>query len=393
VVGEPAVAPDGAHERPSEPASAGKRFVLGRRPGLDGVRAIAIAAVIAFHFGFRRVGGGYLGVDVFFVLSGFLITSLLVQERTNTGRISLKAFYARRARRLLPALYILLIAMSVYAVIRPHQIENLTMRRDVLGALFYVTNWVNAAVGSQPLRMLSHTWSLAIEEQFYLLWPAVVVFLMWRRSPRWLVIAVAAGGVLASAAARAFLLHRYGINPRLNQGLDTRGAGGLLTGCTFGLLVAWDYIPAVVRRFAGLGAIVGAAFLLYAFVGHRYAFAATPAVFRDGQPLVDLATALMILGVIYQPTTPMVRLLSLPPMVWIGRVSYGLYLWHVPVAHVFRPAGINLKGFSLNELRVVWLVVTLVIVTVSFYVIEQPILQGKHTPFRRRAPRPAPAST
>jgi peptidoglycan/LPS O-acetylase OafA/YrhL len=362
--------------------TAQRPFTLGRRAGLDGVRAIAIAGVIAFHFGVHRVGGGYLGVDVFFVLSGFLITALLVQEETNTGRISLKAFYARRARRLFPALLILLVAMVGFAVLRPHQIENATVTRDVLGALFYVNNWVNAMAGFEPVRMLSHTWSLAIEEQFYLLWPAIVVFLLWRRSSRWFVISVALGGVVLSAAIRAHFLHRYGITTRLSQGLDTRGAGGLLTGCALGLLVAWQLIPDRVRRHAGSGAVVGAALLAFAFLADRYAFARTGAVFRDGEPLVDVATALVILGVIYAPASPVSRALAVRPMVWIGRVSYGLYLWHLPVMLAFGGTGISL-GLTGVARQLAWISITLVIVTLSFYVVEQPILSRKFAPATR----------
>jgi peptidoglycan/LPS O-acetylase OafA/YrhL len=375
----------------SQPGETAPPFTLGRRPGLDGVRAIAIAAVFAFHFRVAHSFGGYLGVDVFFVLSGFLITALLVQERTRKGGISLRAFYLRRARRLFPALYILLITVTVYAAVRPHQVENQTVRRDVLGSLFYVTNWINASVGFQPVRMLSHTWSLAIEEQFYLLWPAIVVVLLWRRAPRWAVVSVAIGGVVLSAVDRAILVHHYGNVPRVAQGLDTRGAGGLLLGCTLGLLVAWRLIPAAAERFAAPGAVVGLALLIFAFVGPRYADARTTAVYYDGLPLVALGTALLIFGVLFAPSGIVTRVLSLPPMVWIGRVSYGLYLWHVPVSHIFRPSGISV-GLEGNALRLFWLAVTLLVVTASFYLVEQPILHGQW-PGRRRPQAPAAAPT
>jgi peptidoglycan/LPS O-acetylase OafA/YrhL len=356
-----------------------KPFVLGRQPALDGVRAVAIAAVIAFHFGVPRARAGYLGVDVFFVLSGFLITALLIQEHTTSGGISLRAFYIRRARRLLPALYILLVAVIAWAIVRPNLIENETVTRDVLGAFFYVTNFVNSIAGIQPVRMLSHAWSLAIEEQFYLLWPALVIFMLWRRWSRWAIVAVAVGGIIVSGAVRMVLLETSGVSPRLNQGLDTRGAGSLLVGCALGMLVAWRMIPAGVVRRAGAFATGGLLVLVLAVMGGRYRNGADPIVFREAFPLIALSTAAVILGVYYAPRHLVARVLALPALVWIGRVSYGLYLWHVPIRHIFRPGGISL-GITGAPLKLAWLAITLVVVTASFYIVEQPILARRPKP-------------
>src|SRR4051812_8790504 len=183
---------------PADRGSAAAPFKLGRRPPLDGLRAVAILAVIGFHYGPTKVGGGYLGVDVFFVLSGFLITALLVQERENKGGISLPAFYLRRARRLLPALFIMLVAVAVYGAIYPHRPESAHLWRDIAAAVFYVANWVHGLGHSLETGLLAHTWSLSVEEQFYLLWPATLVILLARRASRRTIAIVVAIGIAAS---------------------------------------------------------------------------------------------------------------------------------------------------------------------------------------------------
>src|SRR5437763_6444404 len=148
-------------------------------PALDGLRAFAVAAVIAYHLNLTGAGGGYLGVDIFFVLSGFLITGLLVEERGRTGRIALRAFWGRRARRLLPALLLLLSALSLYAGLGGPGLNRSTLRPDALATLFYGANWHLIFTQSSYFTQfaapspLLHTWSLAIEEQFYVLWPLI----------------------------------------------------------------------------------------------------------------------------------------------------------------------------------------------------------------------------
>ena len=353
-------------------------FRLGRHPGLDGVRAIAIIAVMAFHAGIQRFPGGYMGVDVFFVLSGFLITALLVEERQVRGGIRLRAFYARRALRLLPALFVLLAAAAVYAAFYPHQIENQTITRDLLGTLFYVANWVQAAVHHSEIRLLSHTWSLSVEEQFYLVWPLVLVLLFKARASRLTILLVVGLGAVGSAVLRWELFQAAGqvSSPRLFQGLDTRGAGALLTGCFLGLAVGWGYVPAWLKKLATPIAVLGLAVLGYVFLGHRYDALPPAPVYREGLSLAALATAMVIFGVVMDGRSPLTRLLSLPPLVWIGRVSYGLYLWHYPIDRALRPGNLTF-GLGHRSLLLLQLILTLAIVTASFYLVEQPILRQK----------------
>src|ERR1700681_3771388 len=206
------------------------RAVSGRHlPALDGLRALAILGVIAYHLGYRWASGGYLGVDLFFVLSGFLITSLLVEEWCISNRIRLVAFWGRRARRLLPALFLVLIAVALYAVANGQfsspasggaAINLSGLRGDALTTFFYIANWHEIfahqsyfAQFSTP-SPLQHAWSLSIEEQFYLLWPLVIVFLLKRSPRRWrsIGLSLCVVGALASATALA-LLYQTGTHP------------------------------------------------------------------------------------------------------------------------------------------------------------------------------------
>ncbi|MGH9206800.1 MAG: acyltransferase family protein, partial [Acidimicrobiales bacterium] len=199
-------------------------------PALDGLRAIAVAAVIVYHFNFGWAAGGYLGVDLFFVLSGFLITGLLIEERMATGGISLPRFWARRARRLFPALLVVLGAIVLYAVAGGPNIDPNALRGDVLGTLFYVANWHFIAVDNPyfaPFATpspLEHTWSLAIEEQFYVVWPLVVLLLAklggrdWRRFTMVSTVVLA----LASVVDMAMRAHGSGDVSRAYFGTDSR---------------------------------------------------------------------------------------------------------------------------------------------------------------------------
>jgi peptidoglycan/LPS O-acetylase OafA/YrhL len=351
---------------------------------LDGLRAIAILAVIAFHYGPSRVPGGFLGVDVFFVLSGFLITALLVQERSTTGAISLPAVYGRRARRLLPAAGVMLAFVAAYGLLFPDRPETQHVWRDIAAALFYVANWVHASAGQATGGLLDHTWSLSVEEQFYLLWPAGLFLLLRRRLSRRTIISIVAAGALAAMTWSYNLLDRSGGNQfRVGYGLDTRGAA-LLVGCVLGLAVGWRMIPAWLRRLAPLAPWLGLPVLAYAFVAPRYAFgngSYYPA-FVEAPILVALATALCIFGLVLAPRALPARVLSWSVAVWIGRVSYGLYLWHAVIGAIISPDNVTF-GLPDPAVQLVRAVTTLVLVVLSFYLVEQPILNG----WRPQSPR------
>jgi peptidoglycan/LPS O-acetylase OafA/YrhL len=326
-------------------------------PGLDGLRAISVLAVVVFHHylvGGHEVGwapGGFLGVEVFFVVSGYLITSLLLNERRETGRVSMKAFYLRRARRLLPALYLLLAVVTAYVLLFvPDALAML--RGDVIAALTYTSNWWQILShhsyfleAGRP-EVLKHLWSLAIEEQFYLAWP-LLLMLGLRRLGRERLLVTMIGGALASTLLLALLAHGsiddayYNTFSRLS---------GLLLGSAF----AFPFAPYRIRGVPGRGVrvaldLAGAfgLFLLLASFGvlHRFGINGflfptsrhdNLSVFHGGFLFIDLATLLVILAAVH-PASDVGRALGCKPLRWIGVRSYSLYLWHYPIFCVTRP--------------------------------------------------------
>ncbi|HKC13708.1 MAG TPA: acyltransferase family protein [Vicinamibacteria bacterium] len=293
------------------------------RPSLDGVRAVAILMVIAYHD--RTLKGGFLGVDVFFVLSGFLITSILLREWGSTGTIQLPRFYVRRFLRLAPALCLfVLAAWAMTHWIKPGLADQLRGRWAAL-ALLYVSNLAIAYGREYPLGEVSICWSLALEEQFYLLWPLSLRTLLRRRlAPRTVAVllAVLVGGALA---LRYLLLARHPGDPglwlRVYFGPDTRG-DGLLMGC----LLALVFHRPPTGRLASvtvLGGLAGAGVLAYLASSREIAdFVAHPVLFS-----VSAASAVLVLLGALTPGV-LKRALELPLLVWIGQLSYSLYLWH-----------------------------------------------------------------
>ncbi|HWW54174.1 MAG TPA: acyltransferase, partial [Acidimicrobiales bacterium] len=236
--------------RPPSSPSSGSEYL----PAIDGLRALAVIAVVAYHLGLPWARGGFLGVDLFFVLSGFLITGLLLREREQTGRIDLGHFYARRARRLLPALFLVLAAVSTWVAATGTTPDLTSVRSDALAALAYVANWRLVLSHSgyfaqfsapSPLR---HAWSLAIEEQYYLVWPILLLGLMrlGRGSRRATVLATLVLAVL-SASAMAVMYHPGADPSRIYYGTDTR-AFELLVGALLALLTTARPASGAVRR-------------------------------------------------------------------------------------------------------------------------------------------------
>jgi peptidoglycan/LPS O-acetylase OafA/YrhL len=358
---------------------------LGYQPALDGVRAFAVLAVMLYHAGQSWAIGGYLGVDVFFVLSGFLITSLLVQEWCEVGRIDLRAFWVRRAKRLLPALGVVMLGIITYAAVFAAPGEVDTIRSDAFASLGYVANWRFILSGqsyfaqfTQP-SPLKHMWSLAIEEQFYLFWPLVVVGVLavWKSVRAVVVLSVAM--IIGSALLMAVLYHPHQDPSRVYYGTDTR-VQSLLVGAVAGVLLL---IHGPIRsRGALLGlrcaAALGALYVVWECwrMSER-----TDNLYRGGFLLSALAVVAVVASVTQPHRGALGAFLSLPPLRFIGRISYGLYLWHWPVYLTLTATRTGVSGTALLLLR---LAVTTAFAVASFVLIERPVRSG-----RLRVPRPA----
>ncbi|MEV4538628.1 acyltransferase family protein [Asanoa sp. NPDC049518] len=363
----------------------GTRFPY--HPALDGVRAFAVLAVLLFHGGVAALPGGFLGVDAFFVLSGFLITSLLLVERSATGRTDLVAFWGRRARRLLPALLLVLACVAVVSRWLLPPTELPALRLDSLAAVAYLANWrmmfrdgdYFAATGAPS--PLQHTWSLGIEEQFYLLWPLVFIAAAALRRSRTVLLAICVVGSVLSVAASTVLFSPSDVD-RDYYGTDTR-AVTLLVGCALAVLLSERVGGGGRHRALGALAVVGVA-----VTGLFWATARgnSPWLYRGGLPLVALATATVIAHAVVSPRSPTARVLAVAPLVAVGRISYGLYLWHWPLFGWLTASRTGLGGSALLGLR---LGAVLLVATASYVLVEEPIRTARWT---RRRPRLAGAA-
>lgn len=351
---------------------------LRQMPGLDGLRGIAVAAVIIFHLQASALPGGYLGVDVFFVISGYLITSLLLSEQHTSSRISLVPFWTRRALRLLPALVVLLLAVTLIAACFARDSLG-GLRSDLPASLFYVMNWrmvfghqsYMASFGRPPL--LQHLWSLSVEEQFYLLWPPVLIMLR-RLLPRASVAAVAATGAIASAAAMALFFHPGG-DPSAVYFNSFTHAEGLLLGCGLAAAVPpWRMTATVApnaRRLLERSGVAALAAVLVGLVALGFRSALT---YRGGMLAVDAATVVVVATVAH-PASRLGAVLSRQPLRWLGLRSYSLYLWHWPIFEMTRPGvDIHAPGWLVLLLR---LVLTASAAELSYRYVEQPWRNGR----------------
>jgi peptidoglycan/LPS O-acetylase OafA/YrhL len=388
----------------TEPVGPGPR--LPRAPGLDGLRALAILVVMAFHSGFSWIPGGFYGVDCFFVLSGFLITSLLIVEVRRSGTIRLGRFWARRARRLLPALFFLVAVLGLVRAVLPHLIDWTDPVPDALASLFYVANWHFIATGSgyfaasSAQSPLLHTWSLAIEEQFYLVWPMVVLVVLCgfpRRHGRHRAVdgerrlqvlgVVSAVGALASAAWMWWLTDAGASIERTYYGTDTR-AQALLVGAVAAVLLARHQArTTAVRRFGAVLAVAGVA----ASVAIWHLVPETSwLAFRGGFLLVSLAAVGVVAGVVLSPAGPVARGLALRPVRYVGQISYAAYLWYWPVILVLSTQRLHVGEWGLFACRVA---VTLALAALSSKFVEMPIRRGGLPGWRALVGAPAAAGT
>ena len=345
-------------------------------PAVDGLRALAVAAVIGYHAAPGVMPGGFLGVDVFFVISGFLITALLVSEWRKTGGIDLLRFWKRRARRLLPALFVLLAVVSVAVpLLAPDQAHRL--RADLLAALTYSSNWrfilehqsYFEAIGRPPV--LQHLWSLAVEEQFYVVWPLVLLLALRWRSPRRLTVVALALAALSAAAMAA--LHGPGDPSRVYYGTDTRLIA-LLAGAAlaFSGITARPFpsgrLPA--RRASETAAAIALFGLAVMVVGvSEFDLPIYPGGFVAASAFSAIAVA-----TISRPGSRFGAMLAARPLVWLGRRSYGIYLWFWPVLMLSRP-GIDVP-FRGPLLVAAQAGASVLLAALSYRYVEQPARAG-----------------
>jgi peptidoglycan/LPS O-acetylase OafA/YrhL len=338
-------------------------------PQLDGLRAIAVLLVLFIHAQFAAFGGGFLGVDLFFVLSGYLITSLLLREYDQHGRIDFKAFYVRRALRLLPALCVTLVLAVLMEVHR----GNLTAReivRNVLAALFYVGNWMRA-FELASLSKLDHTWSLSIEEQFYLVWPLALAWLLRRgvgtvkNLPHILITLIV---VIALWRAWLFWPNDFA---RAYYGFDTR-VDEMLVGCTLAAMLhqqrdavaaGWNKL-----RFVMLPLVLGAMCWMVGFT--RYGQALYPLGLFT---VAALGAAVLIAEITLHPNGWLARGLSTAPLRYVGKLSYGLYLYHFVIFSTTPPP----IAHPIAQRQVLDFIVTFGLAALSYHCLEQPCLKFK----------------
>jgi peptidoglycan/LPS O-acetylase OafA/YrhL len=373
-------------------------------PGLDGLRAIAVVAVMMYHANNAWLPGGFLGVEMFFVISGYLITLLLIAERERTYRISLGQFWLRRARRLLPAVFVMMLLVTVWTALFERDALG-QLRGDVVAGTFYVSNWYQIWVGlgytaAGDFAPLRHLWSLAVEEQFYLIWPIVMVLLLGRAGTRrvadvsrWLFVAAIGITLLVAIAfysgpigEPAQTPHAYWwLGSRPIAKLDTlylstfTRAGGLLLGSAFALVwrpyaVMRGPLRSKARVFdvAALLAIVCLAWMTWNI--HLVTpDGASPQLFRGGLFFAGLAMIVLIAAVSHRRAFAG-RLFGMRPLVWIGVRSYGLYLFHWPIFMIVRGVAGNPLTFRQFALS---MIVTVAVTEASFRLVETPIRTGR----------------
>ena len=343
------------------------------------MRGLALLGVLFFHAG-GALPGGYLGVDLFFVLSGYLITSLLLAEHGDTGRVALGPFWIRRARRLFPALLSIMPAIAIYAryFAKPAELQGL--RGDALATLGYVANWraifshkSNWQLFASP-SPLEHTWSLCIEEQFYVVWPLVVALVLRSRAKRSILALSLALTVLSILAT--LLLFDPAKTSRVYLGTDTRAAG-ILAGAALAALFSpsTTFQPKTVKRLDVLGVLcaLGLAVAWWKLQGSSWF------LYHGGFWLTEAGALVLILCAVSGSRSFVARALSIRPLTWLGTISYGVYLWHWPVNVFLTAERVHLRGFWLH---VIQFAITFAISIVSYRFLEQPI-RTRGIPFGR----------
>ena len=389
-------------------------------PSLDGIRALSVLAVIVYHANKIWLPGGFLGVEVFFVISGYLITLLLLAESEKNGTVSLKDFWLRRARRLLPALWIVVLGVVVFAALFQREILG-TLRGDVVAALFYGFNWFQVWVGTSyftsfefvPLR---HLWSLAVEEQFYLIWPVVMLVVAKFGKRRLPIVSSIFVLIAVALAVYMAMVYQPGTISTINDtpeqfmslfgqsvsrvdylflGTFTRSSGLLL-----GAALAIWWRPWLLQNsragesklydIVGFGGLVALALMMWRFhtviEGTDGGTVGYDLLFRGGFFLTDLASVALIAAAVHPGSKIIAKSLSNPVLVWLGRRSYGFYLFHWPVFQFYR----RFAGEGLTPYEFVVLVLfALALTELSYRYIETPVRQGVISRWWREFRQPA----
>ncbi|MCY7976593.1 acyltransferase family protein [Bacillus inaquosorum] len=356
-------------------------------PGLDGLRAFAVLSVIAYHLNFSGANGGFIGVDIFFVLSGYLITSILLPAHGNDISLDFRDFWVRRIRRLLPAAYLMIFSTVVWVVLFDRELLH-TVRGDAISSLFYMSNWwfifhklsyFDSFGSPSPLKNL---WSLAIEEQFYMIWPMFLVGGMYIFKKRARLAAAVSLLALCSAVMMSILYEPGGDPSRVYYGTDTRSFA-LLIGCALALV--WPMKRLSSNRLSNklkhtLHATELSAFcilVLCVYFTDEY----EPFLYRGGMLLISMIAAILIACVCH-PSSFLGNLLSWRPLRWLGTRSYGIYLWHYPVIVLSTP--VQEIGNPVFWHIVLKVIVTFILAELSYHFIEKPVrTQGFRSFFRR----------
>lgn len=337
------------------------KFHLGYHPSLDGIRGVAVLWVMGFHYQLPMGRDGLFGVDIFFTLSGFLITVLLVEEWQQTGAINFKNFYIRRILRLYPALLLLL------AVIFP-----ITPRPYIYSTLFYFTNWIKAFHLQPDSLYLDHTWSLSIEEQFYFLWPIFLTIILRTNLSKKMIVFIPLGLGFVSALARIVTWISTHDWFRVYMGTDLH-ADGLLLGSAFGLMTAYRLLPDFSRKKSVLSLITLITFLLgvWLLIEKQLTQSFIPLWGNLG---VSLGTLVIISRIINYRSEIINKIFSFPLLVKIGMISYGLYLWHAPIGEIIDQANFGLHPSFISASKVIC---TFLVASLSFWMVEKPLLRFK----------------
>ncbi|MGG0655904.1 acyltransferase family protein [Rummeliibacillus pycnus] len=358
-----------------EPVRKNHRYIS----GLDGLRAISVIAVILYHLHVSGIVGGYLGVTIFFVLSGYLITDLLVNEWEKYGTINLKNFWIRRFRRLIPALFVMLILVGFWITLFQRSFL-VGLRSEILAAIFYVSNWFYVVQDHSyftkfsPPSPLQHMWSLAVEEQFYIIWPLVIIIALpfVRQKEKF------ALGILGAACISAIsmaIMFTPGEDPsRVYYGTDTR-AFSLLIGATLAFVWPSKKLKENVtnggkKLLNGVGIVSFFLLLLMFFFMHEEG----PFLYYGGMFLASIVTAILIATIVH-PASSIGDIFSYRPLIWIGIRSYGIYIWHFPFI-VLMGAGIEGVDVPLWKLLLI-IAFTLILAELSWRFVEDPVRKGE----------------